>query len=335
MAERPRSDTCENERVECWSDLPAELLQSIVKRLDAKVDVSRSRAVCKSWRFSIPPLNGNSPPIKVHFSYTIRRRERRIKKTILPLRMRVVYHVAPQSPASNSRGWLVKVTESEKTWQKPLIMLHPLSGSPFPKGPLAVSLNSDFPALMMIAGGKLYHCKLGIDGEIPKCKEIKSLTSPVNYGDVICHDGKFYAVSLDGRTIVVDSSLTAKMIATPISAPVIWRNIPIGIRKRYLVESFGELLLVIYLASRTEYRHLSEVGVAFEIFKLNADEKQWVEMTTLDDRILFVGEDSRFSVLARDFPGCKGNCIYFYDPCPVNCKYHATKIQQHWSVRHW
>lgn len=289
-----------------------------------------------------------------------------LRKTILPLRMRVVYHVAPQSPASNSRGWLVKVTESEKTWQKPLIMLHPLSGSPFPKGPvpnpllpkelnlndfrvselsktyhspcayqLAVSLNSDFPALMMIGGGKLYHCKLGVDGEIPKCKEIKSLTSSVNYGDVICHDGKFYAVSLDGRTIVVDSSLTAKMIATPISAPVIWRNIPIGIRKRYLVESFGELLLVIYLASTTECRHLSEVGVAFEIFKLNADEKQWVEMTTLDDRILFVGEDSRFSVLARDFPGCKGNCIYFYDPCPVNCKYHATKIQQHWSVRHW
>ncbi|PRQ47295.1 putative F-box domain-containing protein [Rosa chinensis] len=352
MTERQKSDTCGNQRGECWSDLPVELLQSIAKRLDTKIDVSRSRAVCKSWRFSIPPLTVNSPPIKVHLGNVIRRGVRLVKKTTLG--MRVVYHVAPQPPASNSRGWLVKVTEGEAPLDKTHIMLHPLSGTPFPKNPVAnpllpkelnfydfrvselsrtyhtpytfpvaVSLNSDCPALMMIVEGKLYHCKLGVDGEIPKCKEIESLISSIKYVDVICHEGKFYVVSVDGRTVVVDSSLTAKMIATPISAPVIPRSVPACIRKRYLVESFGELLLVIYLATTTECRHLSELGVTFEIFKLNAAEKQWVEMATLDDRILFVGEDSCFSVLARDFPGCKGNCIYFYDPCSRRCKYRS------------
>ena len=101
--------------------------------------------------------------------------------------------------------------------------------------PVAVSFNSDCPAVMLIVQGQLYYCRLGVDGEIPKCKVIKSLISSVQYKDVICHEGKFYFVSNDGRTVEVDSSLKAKMIATPISAPAIPRSVPFDIRKMYLV----------------------------------------------------------------------------------------------------
>lgn len=70
------------------------------------------------------------------------------------------------------------------------------------------------------------------------------------------------------------------------------------------------------------------IEVTFKVFKLSKtidDGEQWVEMESLDDRILFVGIDSRFSVSAKDFPGCKGNCIYFYDPRLTQfCRYYST-----------
>ncbi|XP_019242788.1 PREDICTED: putative F-box protein At5g60060 [Nicotiana attenuata] len=49
-----------------WSDLPKELVERIGKFLDTHIDVLRLRAVCSTWRSSLPPFkNSPSLPLKL------------------------------------------------------------------------------------------------------------------------------------------------------------------------------------------------------------------------------------------------------------------------------
>lgn len=50
-----------------------------------------------------------------------------------------------------------------------------------------------------------------------------------------------------------------------------------------------------------------------EVFKLSVDELRWVEIKSLGDVALFLGDNnSSISVMASNFVGCEfGNCIYF------------------------
>lgn len=93
--------------------------------------------------------------------------------------------------------------------------------------------------------------------------------------------------------------------------------------KTYLIESLGEL----FLASRDLFRYsgsgnadmplemqVTYVMVAdFKLFKLNEEDCVWQAVDSLGDRMLFLAQDCCYSVSAADFPGCEGNCIYFYD----------------------
>ncbi|KAL6123631.1 hypothetical protein ACLB2K_076150 [Fragaria x ananassa] len=44
-----------------WNDLPVDILEKIGSRLNTETDISHFRAVCKSWRSSIPPQPVLSP----------------------------------------------------------------------------------------------------------------------------------------------------------------------------------------------------------------------------------------------------------------------------------
>ncbi|KAL3580843.1 hypothetical protein D5086_018678 [Populus alba] len=97
--------------------------------------------------------------------------------------------------------------------------------------------------------------------------------------------------------------------------------------KKYLVESKGDLLLVdMYLSIDTDeglsigndvvqdlVQYMSERTVRFKVFKLNEEGKSWIEVKNLEDRVLFLGDDSTFSASASELSGCKGNCIFFED----------------------
>ncbi|XP_057494840.1 F-box protein SKIP23-like [Actinidia eriantha] len=146
---------------------------------------------------------------------------------------------------------------------------------------------------------------------------IDDLPSP--YDDVILFDGQFYAVDNTGRTVVVnvDSSSIVNLVA----------NSVFDGDKKGLVESCGELLLVdAYLSSGPEddfgfdegfeyYEefdcYMSERTVRFKVFRLDRSEEKWVEVDNLGERMLFLGDNCTFSASASDFPGCKGNCIFF------------------------
>jgi hypothetical protein len=144
---------------------------------------------------------------------------------------------------------------------------------------------------------------------------INDMPSP--YDDVVLFKDEFYAVDSNGRTVLVELSSNLSLVAEPV----------FGGDKKFLVESDGQLLLVdMYLSvdfgddvdvfedvDEVFDKFIRERTVRFKVFKLNWEGKRWVEVTSLGDRVLFLGDDCTFSALASDLSGCKGNCIFFRD----------------------
>ncbi|XP_050127661.1 F-box protein At2g17036-like [Malus sylvestris] len=322
-------------------NIPHELLANIGNRLNTKTDVSRFRAVSKSWRSSIPPFkNLLQLPSEVWFAVG----EDGIDSYCVGFTLveSAVYHIAPPTDDDpRKRGWLINVKEvgTDQLSEQPTHrMLHPLSrlfgGQPksLPKVfnlmefrvfevakmyslvydhempddhlKVAASLNLDFPAVMAIDPfGTLYYGELG--GDVVECINFPLKLDDLYPGfqDVIFYKGRFCAVCRDGRSVGVDSCLNTELIASPLANSSCHDDK----RKKKLVESLGELLLVdMYLYGKPS-------DFTFEIFKLDAHKKQWakLEAQALDDRILVLGDDGCYSLSARDFPGVEGRCIYF------------------------
>ncbi|XP_048233698.1 F-box protein SKIP23 isoform X1 [Ricinus communis] len=171
---------------------------------------------------------------------------------------------------------------------------------------------NDFVLLTIHVSGKLAMFKSGDR----RWTIIQDMPSP--YDDVIVYKGNFYAVDNTGRTVIVRLNTELGLIANPV----------FGGDKKYLVESLGDLLLVdMYLSIDTaegglsfgeEFlehlaQYMSERTVRFKVFKLDKEAQTWIEVKSLGDRVLFLGDDSTFSASVSDLSGCKGNCIFFVD----------------------
>ncbi|XP_042507139.1 F-box protein At2g26160-like [Macadamia integrifolia] len=169
--------------------------------------------------------------------------------------------------------------------------------------------------------------------------------------DVIFYKEQFYTVKESGRIFKVSGLEDASPHMTLVTGRPMMN--PSSPNKPYLVDSLGELLIVypnrLYLVESSGelliiYRFLDSgfpVGeddedddedavvdsddnwreparlpyrtINFEVFKLDFAGGKWVEVENLGDRAVFVGYNDSFSVSASEFPGCKGNCIYFTD----------------------
>ncbi|CAN4083514.1 unnamed protein product [Withania somnifera] len=112
--------------------------------------------------------------------------------------------------------------------------------------------------------------------------------------DVINYQGQFCAVNEEGRTFLFNSSFAP----TEISPPMV-DNPNNYITSKWLVESCGELFMVeLYNEKPTIYR-------------LNMEQKAWIQVESLGDWIFFMVEGCSFSLSAQEFPGCNGSCVYF------------------------
>lgn len=131
--------------------------------------------------------------------------------------------------------------------------------------------------------------------------------------DVIYFNGLFYAVDKYGSIAVCDvsgDSPIVEFIRTPRA---------IDGDMQYLVNANGELLLVTrYLELATDLAQL-QFGIGtyetheFRVFKLELSGRKWERVMSLGGTMLFLGENSSLALVATDFPGCKGNRIYFTD----------------------
>lgn len=178
------------------------------------------------------------------------------------------------------------------------------------KNVLSNSPSSGFPfvALAIInPGDVLAFCKSGLNSW-KYIEEAGSFTEDVTY-----MNGLFYAVDKYGNVAVCDVRGDLPIVEFIYNPQLILSG-----DMRYLVVSMGKLLLV------TRFLELS-LGLEsvlgnvlcrtgrFHVFKLDSVQLKWEEMMSLDNMVLFLGNNSSLALMASDFPGCKGNKIYFSD----------------------
>ncbi|KAI8549374.1 hypothetical protein RHMOL_Rhmol06G0019600 [Rhododendron molle] len=123
--------------------------------------------------------------------------------------------------------------------------------------------------------------------------------------DAIYCNGLFYAVNKLGQIAVCDVTGEFPRVSFICTPPQIGGDL------LYLVSlSSDELLLV------TRYLDLEILDYGtreFRVYRLDLSGPKWERVTSLGDQMLFLGENSSVALSASDFPGCKGNCIYYTD----------------------
>ncbi|KAI8569443.1 hypothetical protein RHMOL_Rhmol02G0279600 [Rhododendron molle] len=165
--------------------------------------------------------------------------------------------------------------------------------------------------------------------------DVKISVLPIR--DIIFHEGLFYGVM--GRGFVFDFDVrgpdpTWTWIASDI--PDMYTRTGLnrqlytstGRNKQlFIVESKGEVLVVIrdlsmpnfcddhhYVPDNTNRSRVDYRTRRFQVFQATPREKvKWVEIMSLGDNALFLGDNASVSVDASRFPGIKANCIYYTD----------------------
>ncbi|KAI8526797.1 hypothetical protein RHMOL_Rhmol12G0024900 [Rhododendron molle] len=148
------------------------------------------------------------------------------------------------------------------------------------------------------------------------------------FEDVVCYGGdQIFVVRKDGSLVLCeiddDDSATPPKAKAVSFAPALGRQqLPrveeVRRKKVYLVESEGDLLLVLRLWRDPPRPPLltQEVDVSsFIIFKLNFGTREWVEFE-FGNRTLFVGDSYSMSFSARHGLRCQPHSIYYSDDFP-------------------
>ncbi|GLT42077.1 hypothetical protein SLA2020_160980 [Shorea laevis] len=133
------------------------------------------------------------------------------------------------------------------------------------------------------------------------------ITDDENYEDIICNGNQLHALQGNGFVVTWDLRGDCPEKTTTIDAALPEKSKQyLGSGKCYLVEFGGEMLLIV---SFTFMFDKSETGL-FDLYKLDLEKKEWVELETLGDRSLFLGGNPSVSIQAKDCKGCKENFIY-------------------------
>jgi len=150
------------------------------------------------------------------------------------------------------------------------------------------------------------------------------------FGDICLFKGRAYAVDKIGKTVVVGPDSSVQLVVGPLVG---------GGNIKFLVESEGDLLLAdVYDCLCSDlYNHDHNDRVRIDLFKLNEKEKKWVKLTSLGDRVLFLGLGlvCSFSASASDLWVAKGNFVIFnnyifesHRSFQYKCKEHVLDLDQ-------
>lgn len=317
-----------------WCNLPKDLLTTIGERLGTRMDVLRLRAVCTSWRSSIPlvPNNNNSPSFPITLPHPIFTGNRSCltESTIYRLELPPPDQEgddnnsnSSESSSSSTKGWLVMVRE----WSKPghFRLLNPLSHCEIRYDP------ETFPKKIwnlldyrVFEQGKAYsleyfirNCRLVIEKAIYSADESAVLISDLgkleflrlgdekwtrlapchhHFSDIILYNGKFHAFDKWDQVVVIDSSTLKRT--------KVWHPPVKGFGGKFL-QSSGDLYLIRENVRKpsddedngVDYFSKYQSSASFLIYKLH-EAAGWVKVKFLNDRVAFVGRD--YSFLALD-----------------------------------
>ncbi|XP_077248290.1 F-box protein SKIP23-like [Tasmannia lanceolata] len=333
-----------NSDMDKWPELPNDLLAVVFDHLLLSIVRIRFGAVCSSWyQFTMENCHWLDFHYQLPFML-VYDKERTETRNFYNITENKFYDI--QLPefhgkwcCGSSKGWVVTVDESTNIhlldpFTSTQIQLPSLDKFPDPQfiswpelpwdytyirkallsaNPLSTP---DYVVVTIVSSMlKLSFYKPGDE----KWTTLENQWGP--YEDVIYYKDKFYAITSNDAVVTCEfaSNYFPKFtVVTPPSRELC--------SKRHLVESCGKLLKV---SSRHEWnpgydydenRNLIQPipewayrTVWFNIFELDEDTRKWIKTENLGDQTLFLGYNSSFSLSVRDFPHCKGNCIYFTD----------------------
>ncbi|GAU12656.1 hypothetical protein TSUD_121480 [Trifolium subterraneum] len=321
-----------------WSELPKDLLNLILNRLDNEIDLIRFRSICSTWRSSTIPYHDHILPFKVPLL-----RYNKSSYCYLFKCSRFLIKPSPQQQQRQQqeqtlvhRPWLIQIAKKSTGKTK---LLNPDLLPPF----YFHSTHLDFIKLSVLhlgthfivdkklRYGDIYRFPKKIVAVTPfilailfyddrnllvllRCgderwTEIPDIPSSI--GDICVFKGQLYAVEECSSRIV-------KVAPEDLSVQLVAKDVFGGDDTKFLVESEGELLLVEVCESCYFYLVNKDALNTIHVFRLDENEKKWVKLSSLGDRILFLGNECSFSASASDLYVAKGNCVIFMEDAFLN-----------------
>lgn len=329
-----------------FSELPEELIDNVMKRLTCIEDFGRSAAVCKSWRSTAATLKTQKQPcfppslmltnddtdaqnLRTFFCLS-RKREFTVKLRDIqgrrcwgsPFGWMVTFGLDKRfhlfNPFSGVRLNLPRQSTFEHQYKRKMPPEYLRRCCPrkffLSSNPSLCSTTESIQnqSCMVIAlcdpHGKLYYAK-------PGDKAWTAIETPRNWNeDAIYFDGLVYALDQHGMLIVCDIHADHPKLTRIEASP------PHDPRRRdtfYLVEISGELHLVVrhreLLVDGLDRRNSHYITKYFHVHKFDFQAKRWIQVHSLGEYALFVGNNASFVILANDYLDLKGNAIYHTD----------------------
>jgi len=146
----------------------------------------------------------------------------------------------------------------------------------------------------------------------------------MDYDDIILHKEQIYVVDVNG-TIFWINPLTLKLVQFSPKLYCCGRNkkhiwVKSDIKKKQLVEYDGSLYVVdLYINDKSYHKQHCYKVVFVKIYKLDQEWGKWFDVPDLGEALFVLGRDSNFSLLAQDYYGCQGNCIYLFSKGKAYC----------------
>lgn len=136
------------------------------------------------------------------------------------------------------------------------------------------------------------------------------------FDDIILYKGQVYVVDKMGTVFWINAlslklfQFSPKNVCCGESKMHVSMNCDIN--KKQLVECDGSLYVIdLYVNDKKYYNGYFSKDVFVEVFKLDQEWGKWLDVKDLGDVSFVLGKDSNFALLAKEYYGCEGNCIYF------------------------
>ncbi|KAL0401192.1 UNVERIFIED_CONTAM: F-box protein SKIP23 [Sesamum latifolium] len=173
--------------------------------------------------------------------------------------------------------------------------------------------NNKYVIMAIADFDKLWYIKSGDE----KWTMVRDNCGSNKFLDVVNYKGQFYGIDFWGGTWVFDSMFESTKITYNICCPA---------SKAHLVDLYkGELFLVEEIRVCTGYdiydgcqstsprTPVANMTMEIRVSRIDKGLREWVEAKTVDNQIIFVGDDCSFSVSAEEFEGFKGTRIFYTD----------------------
>ncbi|KAJ4759160.1 F-box domain-containing protein [Rhynchospora pubera] len=270
------------------------------------------RAVCKTWHSSVSLLDP-SPCLPWLVPWNMREKEETL---CYSLSSRKTYKIhCPQLRGACLQGMAGRfVLCYRRGPSKSLSLFNPLTGIEIP-----LPCPED-GCTFAVVSNPLQEDVVAVAGYTPDADEIwvalirrgdqtwARHDLDINYQEGVCVycDGFYYVNQYNQYempTQIVDA--TTGEVVTTVPPPDTGSYL---IAYQNILETSGQILLI--------YRHETTgklEDIAFGIYRLDQvrGHYQWAEVRSIGDRMLFLDNFVGFTLKSTDFPGYRGNCIYF------------------------